>query len=95
MRGRDEGLAAGAENGNNTAWSSTKRSTSPGVRIQLLYDLDPTPSHSSFLVVGDGRQPIYLGALSLRSLGIDMRGRARVLTSNWPTTWSAGRRASQ
>jgi superfamily I DNA/RNA helicase len=58
------------------------------VGIQLLYALDGSPGHRSFMVVGDGQQSIYPGGFSLRSLGIDVRGRARVLTSNWRNTWS-------
>jgi len=58
------------------------------IGIQLLYALDASPSHRGFMVVGDGQQSIYPGGFSLRSLGIDVRGRARVLTSNWRNTWN-------
>jgi hypothetical protein len=58
------------------------------VGIQLLYELDASPGHSGFMVVGDGQQSVYPGGFSLRSLGIDVRGRARVLTSNWRNTWN-------
>lgn len=58
------------------------------VGVRLLYALDASPDHRSFMVVGDGQQSIYPGGFSLRSLGIDVRGRARVLTSNWRNTWS-------
>jgi len=40
------------------------------------------------MIVGDGQQSIYPGGFSLRSIGLDVRGRSRVLTSNWRNTWS-------
>jgi superfamily I DNA/RNA helicase len=58
------------------------------VGLRLLYALDKSPDHSGFMVVGDGQQSIYPGGFSLRSLGIDVRGRAWVLSSNWRNTWS-------
>lgn len=58
------------------------------VGIRLLVGLDSSEDHHGFMVVGDGQQSIYPGGFSLRSLGIDVRGRARVLTSNWRNTWS-------
>jgi superfamily I DNA/RNA helicase len=63
------------------------------VGIRLLVGLDTSPDHAGFMAVGDGQQSIYPGGFSLRSLGIDVRGRARVLTTNWPASsdrsWSA------
>lgn len=56
--------------------------------LRLLNALDASPQHSGFLIVGDGQQAIYPGGFSLRSLGIDVRGRSRVLTANWRNTWS-------
>jgi superfamily I DNA/RNA helicase len=58
------------------------------VGLRLLYELDDSPDHHGFMVVGDGQQSIYPGGFSLLSLGIDVRGRSRVLTSNWRNTWS-------
>ena len=58
------------------------------VGTRLLYELDASTDHRGFLAVADGQQSIYPGGFSLRSIGIDVRGRARVLTSNWRNTWS-------
>jgi hypothetical protein len=58
------------------------------VGVRLLFGLDASPEHRGFMAVGDGQQSIYPGGFSLRSLGIDVRGRARVLTTNWRNTWS-------
>jgi len=58
------------------------------VGVGLLYALDSSSDHRDFMVVGDGQQSIYPGGFSLRSLGIDVRGRAWVLSSNWRNTWS-------
>jgi hypothetical protein len=58
------------------------------VGIRLLFGLDASPDHRAFMAVGDGQQSIYPGGFSLRSLGIDVRGRARVLTLNWRNTWN-------
>lgn len=58
------------------------------IGVRLLYELDASPNHSGLMIVGDGQQSIYPGGFSLRSLGIDVRGRARVLTENWRNTWS-------
>jgi hypothetical protein len=58
------------------------------VGVRLLFGLDASPGHRGFMAVGDGQQSIYPGGFSLRSLGIDVRGRARVLTTNWRNTWN-------
>lgn len=58
------------------------------VGVRLLFGLDASPEHRGFMAVGDGQQSIYPGGFSLRSLGIDVRGRARVLTTNWRNTWN-------
>jgi AAA domain len=58
------------------------------VGVRLLFGLDASPEHHGFMAVGDGQQSIYPGGFSLRSLGIDVRGRARVLTTNWRNTWN-------
>jgi hypothetical protein len=39
-----------------------------------------------FLLVGDGQQSIYPGGFSLASLGVDIRGRAALLTRNYRNT---------
>lgn len=59
------------------------------VGIHLLHHLDASPGHRGLMVVGDGQQSIYPGGFSLRSLGIDVRGRSRVLP---PTGATPGRR---
>jgi hypothetical protein len=58
------------------------------VGIRLLFALDGSEAHRSFMAVGDGQQSIYPGGFSLGSLGIDVRGRSRVLTTNWRNTWN-------
>jgi superfamily I DNA/RNA helicase len=58
------------------------------VGIRVLFALDASQDHRGFMVVGDGQQSIYPGGFSLGSLGIDVRGRARVLTANWRNTWN-------
>jgi superfamily I DNA/RNA helicase len=58
------------------------------VGIRLLFALDASEAHRSFMAVGDGQQSIYPGGFSLGSLGIDVRGRSRVLTANWRNTWN-------
>jgi hypothetical protein len=58
------------------------------VGLRMLTALDATSDHRSLMIVGDGQQSIYPGGSSLLGLGIDVRGRARVLTSNWRNTWS-------
>ena len=38
--------------------------------------------------VGDGQQSIYPGGFSLRSLGVDVRGRSFLLRTNWRNTYA-------
>jgi mRNA-degrading endonuclease RelE of RelBE toxin-antitoxin system len=58
------------------------------VGIRLLAALDSSRDHRYMTIVGDGQQSIYPGGFSLRSVGLDVRGRSYVLTSNWRNTWS-------
>lgn len=58
------------------------------VGTRLLVALDGSTDHRYMTIVGDGQQSIYPGGFSLRSLGLDVRGRSYVLTSNWRNTWS-------
>ncbi len=53
--------------------------------IQLLAALGGK-GRDGLLLVGDAGQRIYPGGFSLRSLGIDVRGRSRVLRINYRTT---------
>lgn len=53
--------------------------------IQLLPLLAGT-GKNSLTVVGDGGQRIYNGRFSLKSLGIDVRGRSHILKINYRTT---------
>jgi len=39
-------------------------------------------------LVGDGQQAIYPGGFSLRSVGVDVRGRSAVLRTNWRNTYA-------
>lgn len=46
---------------------------------------EPTPN---LTLVGDGQQSIYPGGLSLLQMGVDVRGRATVLRTNWRNTYA-------
>jgi hypothetical protein len=56
------------------------------VAVRLLMGVDSDPEHKMFMLVGDGQQSIYPGGFSLRSLDLEVRGRAFVLTTNWRNT---------
>lgn len=57
--------------------------TTPGVRlVAALAD----KQLNNLLLIGDGGQRIYPGGFSLRSLGIDVRGRSHRLKINYRTT---------
>lgn len=58
------------------------------VGIRMLASLVGGGDRPSITIVGDGQQSIYPGGFSLRSLGIDVRGRAIVLDTNWRNTWA-------
>lgn len=58
------------------------------VGLELLQTLDVSTGHQGLMVIGDGQQSIYPGGFSLGSVGIDVRGRSRVLTANWRNTWN-------
>lgn len=53
--------------------------------VRLLAELGGK-GRDGLLLVGDAGQRIYPGGFSLRSLGIDVRGRSRVLRINYRTT---------
>jgi superfamily I DNA/RNA helicase len=56
--------------------------------MQLLIALAGGTSRPRLTVVGDGQQAIYPGGFSLRSLGVDVRGRSTVLRTNWRNTYA-------
>lgn len=62
--------------------------------IQLVAALGGT-GRDGLLLVGDAGQRIYPGGFSLRSLGIDVRGRSRVLRINYRTTAQIQRAADR
>lgn len=51
--------------------------------VRLLVALAGGGDRPALTLVGDGQQSIYPGGFSLRSLGIDVRGRSYVLRTNW------------
>ncbi len=54
--------------------------------VWLLRALDSDADHGNLLLVGDGQQRIYPGGYSLRSVGLDVRGRSYLLRTNWRNT---------
>jgi UvrD/REP helicase N-terminal domain/UvrD-like helicase C-terminal domain len=54
--------------------------------IRLLIELAGGLPRPRLTTVGDGQQSIYPGGFSLRSLGVDVRGRSMVLRTNWRNT---------
>lgn len=54
--------------------------------LRLLLAVDSDPAHRAMLLVGDGQQAIYPGGFSLRSTGLDVRGRSHLLRTNWRNT---------
>lgn len=56
--------------------------------VRLLAELAGGFPRPNITVVGDGQQSIYPGGFSLRSVGIDVRGRSRSLTTNWRNTYA-------
>ena len=83
------------------------RVTSPfdAVVVDEVQDLGPPelrlvaalckPNPGNFMVVGDAGQRIYTGGFSLSKLGIEVRGRARVLRINYRTTEQIRRSADR
>jgi superfamily I DNA/RNA helicase len=56
------------------------------VQVRLLMALDESPDHAALMFVGDGQQSIYPGGFTLRSVGLDVRGRSFLLRTNWRNT---------
>lgn len=60
--------------------------------VLMLAELAGGMPAPNLTLVGDGQQSIYPGGFSLLQLGIDIRGRATVLRTNWRNThaiWTA------
>jgi hypothetical protein len=55
--------------------------------VHLLAAVSGGPPEPNLTLVGDGQQSIYPGGFSLRQLGIEVRGRATVLRTNWRNTY--------
>ena len=56
--------------------------------VRLLIEVAGGAGAPRLTIVGDGEQSIYPGGFSLRSLGVDVRGRSRVLRVNWRNTYT-------
>jgi superfamily I DNA/RNA helicase len=56
--------------------------------VRLLMALDRNADHRNLMFVGDGQQAVYPGGFSLRSVGLDVRGRSFLLHTNWRNTQS-------
>jgi superfamily I DNA/RNA helicase len=56
--------------------------------VRLLAALAGGGARPAITFVGDGQQSIYPGGFSLRSVGVDVRGRSFVLRTNWRNTYS-------
>lgn len=56
--------------------------------VRLLVALAGGAANPSVTFVGDGQQSIYPGGFSLRSLGVDVRGRSFLLRTNWRNTYA-------
>jgi superfamily I DNA/RNA helicase len=56
------------------------------LRAQELLMLAALAPSQRLMLVGDGGQRIYAGKVSLKSLGIDVRGRSHILRLNYRTT---------
>jgi superfamily I DNA/RNA helicase len=54
--------------------------------MKLVYELAGRDRADCLLILGDGQQSIYPGGFSLGSIGIDVRGRSTVLTTNYRNT---------
>ena len=56
------------------------------VAVKLVYELAGRDKPDGLLLLGDGQQSIYPGGFGLSAIGIDVRGRAAVLTRNYRNT---------
>lgn len=56
--------------------------------IDMLTELAGGLPSPNLTLVGDGQQAIYPGGFSLLQMGVDVRGRASVLRTNWRNTYA-------
>ena len=56
--------------------------------VQMLAETRRGLPSPNLTLVGDGQQAIYPGGFSLLQMGIDVRGRATVLRTNWRNTYA-------
>jgi hypothetical protein len=56
--------------------------------VRLLVALAGGGARPAVTFVGDGQQSIYPGGFSLRSLGVEVRGRSFVLRTNWRNSYA-------
>ena len=61
-------------------------------QVRLLMALDARADHRDLMFVGDGQQSIYPGGFTLRSVGLDVRGRSFLLRTNWRNTQAIAER---
>lgn len=56
------------------------------VGLRIVYELAGRDARDGLLLVGDGQQSVYPGGVSLKAVGIDVRGRSAVLRVNYRNT---------
>lgn len=56
--------------------------------VQILAEISGGLPLPNLTLVGDGQQAIYPGGFSLLQMGIDVRGRATVLRTNWRNSYA-------
>lgn len=56
--------------------------------VEMLAEISGGLPSPNLTLVGDGQQAIYPGGFSLLQMGIDVRGRATVLRTNWRNTFA-------
>jgi mRNA-degrading endonuclease RelE of RelBE toxin-antitoxin system len=56
--------------------------------VQMLVEISGGLPSPNLTLVGDGQQAIYPGGFSLLQMGVDVRGRATVLRTNWRNTYA-------
>jgi mRNA-degrading endonuclease RelE of RelBE toxin-antitoxin system len=56
--------------------------------LQMMAEISGGLPSPNLTLVGDGQQAIYPGGFSLLQMGVDVRGRATVLRTNWRNTYA-------